>query len=449
MQPAFYRPAAYGLLFALCGGFSVTEVMAQRSRLVIPANTVIRLELAEEISSRTARNGERVTASLDENDRSGLPTGTRFEGVVTEVRRASDDRPAQLDMEFRRAVLPDGSVERIRGELASLSGDDTRVTEDGRLVSRRSGGGFDWKWVGIGAGGGAVLGEILGDDFLKGALLGGLGGAVYGYLNRGRDGDYREVQLDRGTEFGIRLEREIAFNYRPDYRFTDRTQVLGSRDELRVDEAVVRLDGRTVQLDEGRPRRINGNVYVPLRPIAQAAGWSLRHSPGADTFVLTTLESEVRGSVGDQSVSRNGRTFPLEAAPMRIDGEVYVPLEYLSRVGNVRVDWDRRQRQLDLRTSGRTTVALPPRIDLNALVSDLAAVDYTAVKANLSRYRIIDLGNRLDRDSLATLRTMLRENSGARRNRNLLTDLLRDGNRITNVQTVVGASRAEQIIYIQ
>lgn len=448
MRHAFFRPVAYGLLLALCGGFSTIEASAQRSRLVIPANTIVRLELGEEVSSRTARQGERITASLDENDRSGFPTGTRFEGVVTEVRRATDDRPALLDMEFRRAMLPDGSVERIRGELASLSGDNARTTEDGRLESRRREGGFDWKWVGIGAGGGAVLGEILGDDFLKGALLGGLGGAIYAYLNRDRDGDYRDVQLNRGTEFGIRLEREVAFNFRPDYRFANREQVLGTRDEFRVDGAIVRLDGRTLRFDESRPRRINGDVYVPLRPIAQAAGWNLRHFPGADSFVLTTLEGEVRGSVGDLSVRRNGRTYPLGAAPMRIDGEVYVPLEYLSRIGNVRVDWDAQERQLDLRTSGRAAVALPQPLDLNALVRELAAVDYTAVKANLSRYRIVDLENRLDRDSVATLRTMLQENSGARRNRNLLTDLLRDGNLITNVQTVVGASREEQIIYI-
>src|SRR5690606_35021591 len=112
-------------------------------------------------------------------DRSGFPRGTRFEGVVTEVARAGKNEPGVLDVEFRRAILPDGRAMAISGELAGLGDDDVRRRSDGRLESRHSSRKekFDAKWVGYGAAGGAVLSTIFGGGFLKGALLGGLGGA--------------------------------------------------------------------------------------------------------------------------------------------------------------------------------------------------------------------------------------------------------------------------------
>jgi hypothetical protein len=347
---SFAKHAAVLAVVGLLELAQADPAAAQRRRLVIPEETVIRLELQEGLSSRTADEGDRVTARLDEDDTSGFPIGTRFEGVVTEVRRAADDRPALVDMQFRRAILPDGRVERLDADLASLADEDIRRTDEGRIVSRQRDGGFDWKWVGYGAAGGAVLGEIFGDDFLKGGLLGGLGGAIYGYLNRDRDGDFSEVRLDPGIEFGIRLDRQVAFNEGSGYRYSARDRVLGARDEFRMDTAEVYIDGQPVRFTDARPMRVNGVVYLPLRPLAEAARWGLRHRAGSDGFALRTDNGTVRGSVGDRSVARDGRSYALDAAPMLIAGEVYVPMEYLSRVTDTRVDWNRRMRRVDLRT---------------------------------------------------------------------------------------------------
>jgi hypothetical protein len=189
------------------------------SRRVIPANTVVEVTLDEEISSKTARVGDRITATLDRDDRSRFPEGTRFEGRITEAEPASKDRPGVIDASFDEAVLPDGRSIRIDGSLAGLDGKSIRRTADGRLESRKSGKSkFDWKWVGVGAGAGAILGGIFGDDdWLKGALLGSVGGAVYAYLNKGKDVDKRErhdVVLREGSKFGVLLDRQVALNTR-------------------------------------------------------------------------------------------------------------------------------------------------------------------------------------------------------------------------------------------
>lgn len=363
MKRQRYSAATAMTLSALLAATVAGGAAAQRNRTTIPENTIVRLKLSEKLSSRTAERGMAVSARLDEEDRSGFPEGTRFEGTVTDVRRSNKDRPALLDMEFRRAILPSGAAEVLDAELASLAEDDVRRTEDGRLESRKRGDRFDWKWVGIGVGGGAVLGEVFGDDWLRGGLLGGLGGAIYGYLNRDKERGYHEVELDRDTTFGIRLNREVAFRSSSSYRFGSRDRfnrdrmnqhrTSSRRDEYRLSEAKVLVNGRRVDFGDTRPMRVNGSVYIPLRPVAEAASWDLNHYRGSDEFTLKAGQSELRAAADEAWLRRNGRDFRMDAAPMRIGGDIYVPVEFLSRFGETRANWDGQTRQLEITSYGR------------------------------------------------------------------------------------------------
>lgn len=187
----------------------------RQEQIVIPPNTVVRVELDQRISSATARVGDHFTARVDEDDRSHFPQGSRLEGRITQVQKATKDKPGLIDMRIDRAVLPDGATVPVNGSLSSLDEEHVRRTKDGRLEAKRGAksGKFDLKWVGIGAAGGAVLGQVLGDgNLLKGALVGALGGAVYSYLNKDKArGDFRDVDLAAGTEFGVRLNQRVAF----------------------------------------------------------------------------------------------------------------------------------------------------------------------------------------------------------------------------------------------
>ncbi len=370
----------------------IKQKVAQRAplnseRVVVPADTVVRVKLDETVNSRNVRIGDKFQATLADSDRSGFPDGTRFDGSVTEVQRSTEDRPGVLDMRFTRATLPGGRSVALDGRLASLANDDIRRGANGRLETRRRSGGdrFDPKWVGYGAAGGAVLAEILGSNFLKGALLGGLGGAVYGYLNRDRDRrDFRDVTVDRGTEFGIRMSQRVAFNEEPSYRYAsrndryydrvndrpidrvndrvndrliDRTRtgndrVAGTRNEYRFAGTGVFLDNRTVELQGLRPMNVNGQLYVPLAPIAESAGWKLRHRAGDDYFSLTTAGGkQAEGYAGEHSVTTGAnQSERLEDAPILVDGDVFVPTEFLNRVGELRVNWNRTGQRLELQT---------------------------------------------------------------------------------------------------
>lgn len=356
------RPVMVPMLVALMGLAGARGAWAQRERISIPAETIVRVRLDGSLSSRDARVGDRVAATISPDDRSGFPLDTRFEGTVTEVQRSTEDQPGIIDTQFRRALLPDGTRIAVDGRLAALSGEDVRRTGDGRIESRRRGGKFDPKWVGYGAGAGAVLATIFGGGFLKGALLGGLGGAVYAYINKdkGRDRDrgrFKEVVLDRGTEFGIRLNDRVAFDPRDDYRFRraerddrpENDRVLGEREEFRYGTTAVRVDGRLVEFGEARPLNLNGVLFLPLAPIAEAARMRFTHRLGEDSFTIATPEGPVRAFTGEtEFTGRGDRAERLDTAPIAVNGEVYVPTEFLSRAAGLEVNWDPRALRLEL-----------------------------------------------------------------------------------------------------
>lgn len=338
--------------------------LAQDREGRIPADTVIRVEMERDLDGAKAREGDRFTAVISPRDRSGFPLETRFEGVVTESQRMTKDRPGILDAEFRTAILPDGDRVRIDGQLASLGRKDNRRDENGRLINKRSKSGgdgkVDLKWVGIGAGAGAVLATIMGESFFRGVLLGGLGGAVYGYLNRDKGDktarnreEYRDVTLTRGTPFGIRLNSEVDFASRDDYRYNRQAgeddERVNDRDPRkanpRYDQVDVRLDGAVVQFEEAKPVNYNGELYVPLRPIASAAKMEFNHRLGEDTFTLRNDTETIRGAVGESMVDVADRENPLNA-PISLNGEIYVSTDYLSRAAGLRVDWQERENRL-------------------------------------------------------------------------------------------------------
>ena len=338
----------------------------QRNRVTIPADTVVRAKLDTELSSRDAARGDRVIATISADDRSEFPEGTQFEGEVIEVQPATKEEPGVIDVEFTRMLLPSGPAVPIRGQLASLGDEDVRRTADGRLEVRRrtnrNGGKFETKWVGYGAGAGAVLATVLGGGFLKGALLGGLGGAVYGYLNKnknnGREERFVDVNLAEGTEFGIRFENEVAYNPNRRYRYLsdrfeeDREQVAGSRevrDNFNFSTADVRVNGRALTFEGSQPMNLNGVMYVPLRAVADATNMRLTHYAGEETFILVTPAGRVRAATTEPAfVDANNARVELLNDPMLINGEVYVSTEFLSRAAGLEVNWDRASRRLEI-----------------------------------------------------------------------------------------------------
>jgi hypothetical protein len=205
---------------------SITGATAQTTRrIALPTGTVIPVKLDQTISSKVNRPGDRFTATVKYGqDDAGLPEGTKVEGVIRESLRSESNKPGVIDVEFRRIIPPDGDARTIEASVYSLDNKSVK-REDGRLVSTGSNKSNErMKWVGIGAGAGALIAVLTKGNTLVDALLGGAAGYLYNELQGNKKpGD---VELKTGAEFGVRLDRPLTMNvddraYRLDPRYRD------------------------------------------------------------------------------------------------------------------------------------------------------------------------------------------------------------------------------------
>lgn len=137
--------------------------------LVVPASSVVGLQIETPVSSERARLEDRVDArvlrDVTVDGRTAIPAGSRALGVVTLVEPGGKlkDR-ARLGVRFHTLVLADGTSLPMRSETIFREGDSP-----GAESSRKIGGA---------AAGGAILGAIIGGK--KGAVIGGATGAAGG-----------------------------------------------------------------------------------------------------------------------------------------------------------------------------------------------------------------------------------------------------------------------------
>jgi len=178
----------------------------------IPTNTVIPFTLNTELSSEDARKGDQFSATIqtDNGDTyQNLPNGTMIEGHVIAAKRQRGDKPGLLEVGFDRLKMPDGRTVNVDGSLISLDEKNIARTENGRIVAK-GGGSKDNRtvWAGYGAGAGLIVG-ILGKRPLENAAIGGILGYLAGTLQQSQNKP-KNVNLAPGTEFGVRLNEDLA-----------------------------------------------------------------------------------------------------------------------------------------------------------------------------------------------------------------------------------------------
>jgi hypothetical protein len=338
---------------------------ADPSRVVLPIGTVIPVVLNESLSSKINQPGDRFTATVKSGpDCAGLPDGTRIEGVVRDAVPHDGDKPGVLDVDFRRIVFPSGETQPVEGSLYSLDGKAVKRS-DGRLVATSSKSKDRLKWVGIGAGAGLIISGLTKGSSLVDTLLGAGAGYLYNELANKKPGD---VNLKQGSEFGVRLDRQIAFNTddRSYYRRTsgsngsdryddrnrsDRTDngqydsnaAYGNDIGMMIDDREVRFDRST------RPYTRNGVVLVPLATVARAANFDYRYSAG--DRVIYANNGSIRLAVGSRIAKVDGQRHRLPAAAEVHNGTVYVPMQFIGWASHGSVSWDDASRTVVVTTN--------------------------------------------------------------------------------------------------
>jgi len=220
------RAMSLFVLVVLLAG-TVLEVSAQRRRrprarrpvvrkVVVPtytvaANTVIRVRLNEQLSSRTARLGDRFSANVTEPVHAGagvevIPVGSKVWGRVSSVKQAGRRSPGTILVAFNSVQLPNGTSYAINGSLSSLQADDVNDDNEGTVAggSNRK---RDAVFIGGGAATGAIIGAIAGGG--KGAGIGAILGGALGTGARVYEKE-KDAEVKSGTEFGVILNRNVT-----------------------------------------------------------------------------------------------------------------------------------------------------------------------------------------------------------------------------------------------
>ena len=161
--------------------------------VVLPAASVMGLEVETAISSERARIEDRVDAKVTRDVMAdghvAIPAGSRVIGSVTLVDRGGKvKQPARLGVRFHTLVLADGREVSLRTEPIYREG-ESPASDSARKI-------------GGAAVGGAILGAIIGGG--KGAMIGGATGAAGGTAVV-MAGDRNAATLAPGTVVNVRL----------------------------------------------------------------------------------------------------------------------------------------------------------------------------------------------------------------------------------------------------
>jgi type IV secretory pathway VirB10-like protein len=166
--------------------------------LVVPADSVIGLQVKNTVSSETSQVEDRVEAQVVRDvavsGRVAIPAGSRVLGAVTAVERGGKVRDrARLGVRFHTLVLGDGTTLPLQTDT---------VYRDGDSPSRSSA-----AKMGGAAIGGAIVGAILGGG--KGAVIGGATGAAGGTAAV-MAGSRRAATMASGSTVTVRVLSPVA-----------------------------------------------------------------------------------------------------------------------------------------------------------------------------------------------------------------------------------------------
>jgi hypothetical protein len=165
--------------------------VARADDLLIPKGTVIPVALIQDVSSASAKVGDKVKAVYTGDEEGGFPTGTVFVGTVTEASPKTDKASGTIKLSFKEAVLPDKKTLALDGIPVGA----TPSAEQEKKKKRGS--------AGKGAVGGAALGAAVAGNNTTGAIVGGFVGAA---ATSAKGSKPTEAQIKKGTSFGIQLQ---------------------------------------------------------------------------------------------------------------------------------------------------------------------------------------------------------------------------------------------------
>jgi hypothetical protein len=190
----------------------------ERREVIVPSGTRVPLRMLNFVSSRNARAGDPIYLEtvfpITVGNHVVIPVGSYVRGTITEVSRSGRGKGrAQMFVRFDSITLPNGTT---RDFNATLTQADARIPgnmKEGKIEAEGTKG-RDAATIAGGAVVGTSIGAIAGGasghagtGAAIGAGAGGLTGLIIALTQRGR-----EIDLYRGTEVDMTLDRNLVFD---------------------------------------------------------------------------------------------------------------------------------------------------------------------------------------------------------------------------------------------
>jgi hypothetical protein len=187
---------------------------AAGSKLIVPKDTAVPLQLRNAINSRTAYIGQAIYCEtiypITVGNRIVIPVGSYVKGAVTQVVRPGRVKgKAQIGLRFDSLTLPNGTTHRLRATLSGFAGNGKEgFRRDESKVEGESSKGQDATVIASSAGEGAIIGAIShgGKGAGIGGAAGGVGGLIWVLATRGKD-----IVLPSGTNLELQLTVPLDF----------------------------------------------------------------------------------------------------------------------------------------------------------------------------------------------------------------------------------------------
>ncbi len=328
--------AFHSTLF-LVSSIVALPIVAQARPYSIRPDSVLSLVMEGQLTMGRNRAGDGFVARVESNR--DVPRGSQLRGRVLTVRRADENRPGYMDLEFSELILPDGThqdVVAVPVRLGDVRSDRDR-NRDGRFYASAPKGKKETAVLG-----GAVAGFALGSLFkkqLEGAIIGTLAGIVVAESDKSAQSD---VVLSKGDRFGARFDQRVSFDYVPQ-RNADREDLNRDRETRRgrPDENSTRSDSeesRTRNISvlfgdqtlkfgaDEQPFRAGSQVMLPLDRTASQLGLEVEVSRSRFIYLDGELGT-LRLEKGTSDYRWNGRKGSLATALIERGGIVYVPMD--------------------------------------------------------------------------------------------------------------------------
>lgn len=202
------KRALLGLLFlASCGS------VLWGATYTIPAGTILNCRLPRTITTQISNQGQAFTATVAEpvqiNGQTVIPTGATVQGRITSLSRPGHIRGVgKMVLSPETLAMPNGQTFTMGAVLIHAYGaPGARVVDSEGLVKGPSARRGDLEEIGIGAGGGAFVGTLVGGfgGTLWGGLIGGGAALVDRIRRRGPN-----LALPTGTELKFQLTHQLV-----------------------------------------------------------------------------------------------------------------------------------------------------------------------------------------------------------------------------------------------